>query len=163
MRSRVSQNRAALHRRRIFGSRLRGSTDQPDHEPRSAGALDPNADHWFRHAIRRSIRRLTPKPRGSRTVDRRSDEAGAKEGRARWFGGSNVQFCLCARRAIRWLGWDWCSVGRANDSVAKRVHDERVRFRSHRTVAEGLSPSPSIISPRRWGNGGVQGMIRTRV
>jgi DNA-binding transcriptional LysR family regulator len=33
---------------------------------RAAGALSPNADHWSGHAIGRSIRRLTPKPRGSR-------------------------------------------------------------------------------------------------
>src|SRR5258707_14995753 len=32
----------------------------------SADALNPNADHWSGHAIGRSIRRLTPKPRGSR-------------------------------------------------------------------------------------------------
>jgi hypothetical protein len=37
-----------------------------DCNQRSAGALSPNADHWSRHAIGRSIRRLTPKPRGSR-------------------------------------------------------------------------------------------------
>jgi hypothetical protein len=41
--------------------------------------------------------------------------APGKGKRARWLGGSNVQFCLRARRAIQSLGWDWWSVRRAND------------------------------------------------
>src|SRR5262245_28744505 len=40
--------------------------NRSDCNQRSAGALSPNADHWSGHAIGSSIRRLTPKPRGSR-------------------------------------------------------------------------------------------------
>ena len=47
-------------------------------------------------------------------------------------------------------------------SVANRVSEDRARFGSHRRVAHGRSPSPWMISRRRWGDGGVQGMIRMR-
>ncbi len=70
-------------RRRILGSRLRCAAGliseiaNPSHRnQRSAGALSPNADHWSVQSIGRSIRRLTPKPRGSRPS---IAEGGAKE------------------------------------------------------------------------------------
>jgi hypothetical protein len=46
---------------------------------RHSDVISPNADHWSGHAIGRSIRRLTPKPRGSRPSIRRFGEGGAKE------------------------------------------------------------------------------------
>ena len=47
-------------------------------------------------------------------------------------------------------------------SIAKHVREDRARFGSHRTRGGGAAPSPWMISRRRWGDGGVQGMIRTQ-
>ena len=44
------------------------SRNRSDCNQGAAGALSPSADHWFGHAIGRSINRLTPKPRGSRPL-----------------------------------------------------------------------------------------------
>ena len=46
--------------------RISEIANRSDCNQRSTGALSPNADHWSGQAIGRSIRRLTPKPRGSR-------------------------------------------------------------------------------------------------
>ena len=53
--------------------------NRSDCNQRSAGTLSPNADHWSGHAIGRSIRRLTPKPRGSRPSIAASTRAGQRK------------------------------------------------------------------------------------
>ena len=98
---------------------------------------------------------LDPKAARQSTVDRRFDEGGAKESERD--GSPDPTFGFAFARGERFDS----RVGTGGQfvepmmSVAKRVSEDR-------RVAEGRSPSPWMISRRRWGDGGVQGTIRTR-
>ena len=128
----------------------------------ATGALSPNADHWFGHAIGRSIRRLTPKPRGSRPSIAALTREGERKVREMVRRSPTFSFAFAGGEQF---GGQVGTGGQFVEpviSVAKRVDDERTRFGRIGRVAEGLSPSPWMISRRRWGDGGVQGMIRRK-
>ena len=61
----------------------------------ATGALSPSADHWSLQSIGRSIKRLPPKPRGSRPSIAALTRAGERKA-SEMFRGSNVRFCLRA-------------------------------------------------------------------
>ena len=97
-----------------------------------AGAFSPTLTIWSDHAIGRSIRRLTPKPRGSRP----SIAALARVGERK--ASDNVmrieRSVLRSRRcdALRWFDWNRRQFVEPTMGIAERVDENPARFNSHR-------------------------------
>ena len=127
------------------------------------GSLSPNADHWSVQSIGRSIRRLIPKPRGRPPSIAALTSAGQRKASEMV---RRIQRSLLLSRVaghlMVWVGTGGQFVEPVM-SVPKRVSEDRAHSSALiERVAQGRSPSPWMILRRRWGDGGVQGMIRIR-
>ena len=98
-----------------------------------AGALRPERGHCSDHAIGRSIKRLTPKPRGSRPSIAALTRAGQRKASDSVMRIERSVLPLARGDAIRWSDSDLLSARPANDErrEALRVRTD-ARFGSHR-------------------------------